>query len=548
MNNRQKLELLKEKKRREKMAAYSKEFASYAGDNIKIITKDATEGFIHFKLNEAQTIINEQLEKQLAETGKVRAIILKARQQGISTYSAARCFWKSYFNPNSRAVVMAHDAPTSSALFDMTRNLIDHMEDDMRPKYAKSNAKEMKFEHNNAQYKLYTAGSPQAGRGTTSTILHASEVAFWQHDAEILAGLFQGISQAPGTEVILESTANGASGEFYRLWKGAVAGENGYIPVFIPWFVTSEYRTPIPSQYNLELTTEEEKLIEDHDLDLEQIYWRRLKIAESGARKFQQEYPAVPEEAFLVSGTHVFDPKVTHDMVSEAPIRKSLYNDQMGCFDEDKEGHLQVWQAPNFHDRYVIGADISMGAQQDYSVATVFNDKQEMVAMLRTNIIDPGTFGDILFYLGRYYNNALLCVESNSIGNTTLDRLRQMQYVNLYFESKVAAMRTEETEKLGFRTTSASKPRIIGHLKRCVEDLDIRVPAVEAIQELCDYIQTEGGKTEALAGSHDDIIMAMAISMEVLRTHRDRLTADRVPWTQKIGNLGNYNNDQTNWM
>lgn len=530
------------------MEKYSEDFASYAKDNIKIITKDATEGFIFFELNEAQQIINEQLEKQRRETGKVRAIILKARQQGISTYSAARCFWKSNFNAHSRAVVMAHDAPTSSALFDMTRNLIDHMDEDMRPQYAKSNAKEMKFEHNSAQYKLFTAGSPQAGRGTTSTILHASEVAFWQHDAEILAGLFQGISQAPGTEVILESTANGAAGEFYRLWKGAVAGENGYIPVFIPWFVTSEYRTPIPAQYNLELTSEEEALIEEFDLDLEQIYWRRLKIAESGARKFQQEYPARPEEAFLVSGTHVFDPQITHDMVSEAPIRKSLYNDSLGTFDEDKEGHLQIWKGPTFHDTFVIGADIAMGAQQDYSVATVFNTQQELVAMLRTNIIDPGTFGDLLFYLGRYYNNALVCVESNSIGNTTLDRLRQMNYVNLYSETKVAAMRTEETEKLGFRTTSSSKPRIIGHLKRCVEDLDIRVPAVEAIQELKDYVQTESGKTEALAGSHDDIVMAMAISMEVLRTHRDKLTVNRIPWTQKIGGMGNYNNDQTNWM
>ena len=80
--------------------------------------------------------------------------------------------------------------------------------------------------------RLYTAGSPEAGRGTTPTIAHCSEVAFWQHDEKILAGLFQGISQADGTEVILESTANGAQGEFYRLWKGAEMGENEYLPIF----------------------------------------------------------------------------------------------------------------------------------------------------------------------------------------------------------------------------------------------------------------------------------------------------------------------------
>src|SRR5690606_19275887 len=132
-------------------------------------------------------------------------IILKARQQGISTYVCARVFWKSYFNSHNKSVVMAHDSATSDALFDMSRNVISNMSDDFRPVLKKSNAKEIRFEHNDSGYRLYTAGSPEAGRGTTPTIAHLSEVAFWVHDAKILAGLFQGISQADGTEVILES-------------------------------------------------------------------------------------------------------------------------------------------------------------------------------------------------------------------------------------------------------------------------------------------------------------------------------------------------------
>ena len=100
-----------------------------------------------------------------------------------------------------------------------------------------------------SSYRLYTAGSPEAGRGTTPTIAHLSEVAFWQHDEKILAGLFQGISEAPGTEVILESTANGAQGEFYRLWKGALEGENEYLPIFLPWFSTDEYYRKPPRRF-----------------------------------------------------------------------------------------------------------------------------------------------------------------------------------------------------------------------------------------------------------------------------------------------------------
>ena len=221
MDNRRKLELVKEATKRKLLTEYKTNFEQFAKQQIKIITKDASKGFVPFVFNEAQQKVNEALEQQLKEKGRVRALILKARQQGISTFCTARTAWKSFFTPNARSVVMAHDSATSDALFAMSKNLFDRMADEFRPKLLASNAKEIKFEHNNAGYRLYTAGSPEAGRGTTPTIAHLSEVAFWTFDEKILAGLFQGISQAEGTEVILESTANGAKGEFYRLWKQA---------------------------------------------------------------------------------------------------------------------------------------------------------------------------------------------------------------------------------------------------------------------------------------------------------------------------------------
>jgi len=550
LDKRKVLELLKEKKRRELVSEYKDNFEKFAKEHIKIITKDSSSGFVPFEFNEPQKIINDALEKQLKETGKVRAIILKARQQGISTYAVGRVFWKTYYNQYTRSVVMAHDSNTSDGLFTMSKNLLAYMSEDMKPKEQRSNAKEIILrspaysdKEATGSYRLYTAGSPEAGRGTTPTIAHLSEVAFWQHDDKILAGLFQGISQSDGTEVILESTANGATGEFYRLWKGAVEGKNGYIPVFIPWFLTSEYRTKAPK--NFEPTEEEEKLIEEFNLDNDQLLWRRIKIEESTARKFQQEYPARPEEAFIVSGSNVFDIAIVNDMKSLPPRKKLRFNDEFGSWDESKEGELQVWVPPTFDQKYVIAADVALGANQDYSVAVVFTPERELCALYRTNIMDPGTFGDVLFYLGRYYNNALLAVESNSIGNTTLDRLIQMSYLNLYYETKVAMMQTKDTTRLGFRTTAASKPRVIGYLKRLVEDLDISIPSDIIINELKDYVATDSGKTEALQGSHDDTVMAIAIAMEVLRTHGDKLTNDTVSWKEKTFNVAE---DDTQWL
>ena len=291
---------------------------------------------------ELQMLYPNRLKKQ----GRLRAIILKARQQGISTYCAGRVFWKSYFTPYARSVVMAHDSATSDALFAMSKNLIKNMEGELSPGELKSNAKEiiinspaMSDKDATASYRLYTAGSPEAGRGTTPTIAHLSEVAFWQHDSKILAGLFQGISSAPGTEVILESTANGAQGEFYRLWKGAVAGDNEYVPIFLPWFITPEYRRTAPE--GMELTVEEEKLVEKYALDNDQLYWRRLKVAEGGKLKFQQEYPATADEAFIVSGSNVFNVEKLDQLIPRPVLSKREWEPSSKFFDDNREGNLR---------------------------------------------------------------------------------------------------------------------------------------------------------------------------------------------------------------
>ena len=548
-DNKELHKLVREKEKRNKLKAYDKDFTSFAQEQIKIITKDAAEGFVPFQLNECQRRITDVLTKQLNETGKVRAIILKARQQGISTYCAGRVFWRAYFTGYSRSVVMAHDSATSDALFAMSKNLIQNMEGELKPSERRSNSKEIIIsspameEGAQASYRLYTAGSPEAGRGTTPTIAHLSEVAFWGYDAKILAGLFQGISSAAGTEVILESTANGAQGEFYRLWKGAVNGENEYVPIFLPWHITPEYRRTAPE--GMQTTVEEEALIEKWGLDLDQLYWRRLKIAEGGKLKFQQEYPITADEAFIVSGSNVFNVEKLDALIPRPYLKRAEFEPASKMFDDNREGNLFMYDYPKWEEPYVIGADVALGVGQDYSAAVVMNNKFEVVAMYRNNRIDPSAWGELLFYLGRYYNNAFVAVESNSMGIATLQKLDHMGYVNLYKQTKVANVSNEEGERLGFRTTSATKPAIIGNLKNLIDHEGIMVPSELMIQEMKDYISTDTGKTEAAPGCYDDTVISLAICAEVLRTHWDRLQTNNISWKQKVGDL---TPDRTKWL
>jgi hypothetical protein len=544
MNNNQKLLLAREALKRKKLKEYKGNFELFAKEQIKILPKDSSKGFIPFEFNAAQRIVHEKLEEQSQKMGKVRAIILKSRQQGLSTYATARVYWKSYFNAFNKSVVMAHDSATSDALFTMSRNTIQYMSDEYRPEFKKSNAKEIMFEHNDSGYRLYTAGSPEAGRGTTPTIAHLSEVAFWTHDEKILAGLFQGISEADGTEVILESTANGVGNAFHRLWLGAMKGENEYIPIFIPWFLTPEYRRK--TYEGFECTEEETALKEKYELDDEQIYWRRLKVAESGGDKFRQEYPSTPEEAFIVSGSNVFDIEKLNNLVPQPILAQREFDYESCLFDDAPRGSLEIYKYPTFEDAFVIAGDVSLGVGQDYSCGVVLNSNREVCAVYRNNTIDPSKYGDLLFYLGRYYNNALLGVESNSMGIATLNRLKQMNYQNLYHQTKVANVSEEEGQRLGWRTTSQTKPMIIGFLKNAIENEDVWIPSRVMIDELMNYVADTNGKTNAITGHHDDTVVALAIALEILRTHGHKLTNTRVPWSQQIGSYTNVEKGQ--WL
>ena len=320
-------------------------------------------------------------------------------------------------------------------------------------------------------------------------------------------------------------------------------GENEYIPIFLPWFITSEYRRTAPA--DMELSEEEWTLLEKHDLDNDQLYWRRLKIAESGERKFKQEYPSTPEEAFLVTGNSVFDQEKVNQIVVQAPDYVRHFDENSNYFEDSREGHLELWKSPNFEDRFIIGADVALGVGQDYSTAVVMNKEREICALFRDNSTDPSNFGDILFYLGRYFNNALLAVESNSLGIATLNRLKQMNYLNLYYQTKAANLLNEEGGKPGFRTTTSTKPMIIDNLKRAIEEDDVWIPSNIIVQELKTYVAAENGSTNALAGNFDDTVMALAIAFEAYRTHQHRLTDNTVSWKDKIGS---FQQENTTWL
>ncbi len=280
------------------------DFPHYAAKCLKIRTKaGAVESLV---LNQAQTFLHFELEEQLEKTGRIRALIVKGRQQGCSTYVEGRFYHKVTHRHGVRAYILTRLDETTAALFEMTKRYQEHCPEVVRPHTRASNARELVFDVLDSAYKVGTAGSRGAGLGQTIQYFHGSEVAYWPNADRHIAGVLQAIPNAACTEIILESTSAGPQGVFYEMWQAASRGDSGYIPIFIPWFWQDEYREPVPKGFTR--TEEEEVYARAYGVDDEQLQWRRTKTVECGSEiNFKREYPATAEEAFALGPDTFFE-------------------------------------------------------------------------------------------------------------------------------------------------------------------------------------------------------------------------------------------------
>lgn len=259
-------------------------------------------------LNRAQAYIHQRLEDQRRENrGRVRALILKGRQQGCSTYVAGRYYHKVTHAKGIRVFILTHEDAATQNLFEMVSRYHEHCNVLLKPSTGASNAKELFFDKLDSGYKVGTAGTKGVGRSSTLQLFHGSEVAFWPNADTHAAGVLQAVPDEPGTEVILESTANGIGNFFHQKWRDAEAGVSDFIAIFVPWFWQEEYRRPVDEKF--ELDDEESEYAGLYGCDVEQMAWRRAKIVElKDAGLFMQEYPATAAEAFRMSGHDSYIP------------------------------------------------------------------------------------------------------------------------------------------------------------------------------------------------------------------------------------------------
>lgn len=508
------------------------DFEFYAKHCVKIRTKKGT--IVNLVFNRVQRRFAACIVRQMAERGYVRMVVLKARQQGLSTVITAwQYFWVSQRGAQ-KGLVMAHEADATATLWDMYKRVHDNVPVAVKP-HSKYNSKnELTFDVLDSALRIATAGGRGVARGDTLQVCHLSEVAFWPPGfaKANFNGLIQAVPDERGTAVFIESTAQGMVGKFREAWVGATAIDHtatGYEGFFSAWFESDEYRVPdyeVPADFTR--TPEEEELIVlfgSQGLNSnEQLLWRRRKIANSSTDLFMQEYPATPDEAFISTGRPVFEAKLIVDQLAalkSAPKVLKRYTidnitDNIGTLSENSRGELLTYRERDAKETYVIGADVGMGVRGgDPSVAQILDSQMNLVATWR-GVVHPDYFAKVLATLGFHYHTALIAPERNNHGLVTCITLRDLLYPNLYTDVVEGTLDDgKDTIKLGFFTSEATKPLIIDKLRSSFKSGEIVIEDQTTLEEMQTFVVTESGKLEAEGGSHDDCVIALALALYV---------------------------------
>jgi len=525
-----------EKRRAEllKIKEVCDDFERYCLNNLKIKTESGD--IVPLEFNKIQRVIIQHVMDDIANHRQIRYIILKARKEGVSTLVEALIYWWTATHKNIKSKIVAHDQDTAEELYSMFRRYYDNSNPLFKPSTKYNTRTDLTFDTEDgtglkSSIDVASAKNTGTGRGQTIQWMHGSEISKWADGSELMAGLMQAVPKIPNTAIFLESTANGIGDFFHKTWQAAKAGNSVFKPLFFSWADREDYSLPVPEGFKL--TAEEKKLKSIHDLTDEQIAWRRETMKEfaDDERKFYQEYPLTDIEAFLASGNSRFNIGALVKMEEKAyePKTYELVEEEakgeMIAFGPKKlqfkaipviGAPLKIWEKPVSAKKYVIGADVAEGIGGDFSVATIMDiDETKTVARWRGDV-EPSEFGEVLEQLGRYYGNALIACEINNHGLTTVQRLRDMNYSNIYRREKGVEERFEQyTSKLGWKTDRKTKPLMINALSEAIYTAKIVDFDPTFIRECMEYVVDDRGKTNAQHGAHDDTVISTAIALQV---------------------------------
>jgi len=431
-------------------------------------------GLIPFHLYPFQSQLLEDFEDHRFN------VILKARQLGISTVTAAYVAWMMMFHREKNVLVIATKFSTAANLVKKVKAIIKALPAWLRISTVDIDNRTSFILSNGSQIKA-SSTSGDAGRSEALSLLVIDEAAHVEGLEELWMGLYPTLST--GGRCIALSTPNGVGNWFHKTYSESENRLNDFFPTKLPW--------------------------DKHpDRDVE---WFDKETRNMSRREIAQEL----ECNFNMSGETVFSSDDLERCSSDTREPKHRTG-----FDRN----LWIWEEKDSSSTYFLAADVARGDGKDYSTCHVFNlDTMEIVAEYQGKVT-PDIFSRVLFDIGQEYGNGLLVVENNSVGFAVLDKLKEMRYPNLYHSVKSTHEFVEEYQAdqmsnaiAGFSTTSKTRPLIVAKLEEFIRNNLIKINSARLLSEMRTFIWNNG-RAEAMRSYNDDLIMACAMGCWVRDT------------------------------
>lgn len=522
---------------------------------------------VFMRLNRPQRRVLAIMEQQRMAGEPVRLIMLKARQWGGSTLVQVYMAWIQLVHKRSwNSLICAHVKDTAATIRGMYSKILSDYPADVwdedgvcRPEFRvyERSTNIRYIPGRDCRVTLGSAEKQDSVRGGDFAMAHLSEVAFWgdttRHSPEgFVRAICGSIMREPFTLIVMESTANGTGNFFHAEWLRACSAEGSdKIPVFVPWYEIELYSKPVGDVEALwsSLDSYERGLWHKYGCTLEQIAWYREKRREYPTRQLMAaEYPTDDVEAFANTGSSVFPAECVAELAKGCMLPLCLsevlcnsddmwLRGQLQEIADDGRGTLSVWKLPdsgseNYRNRYVVAVDVGgRSDKSDYSVILVLDSSPcggvpEVVAQWRGHC-DHDILTKRAALMGRWYGEALLVVESNTLessgsdGETGLSLLAELaeNYPNMYHRECYDREYSADLPgiRVGFHTNRATKSLIITNLIAMVREGAYVERDAGMINELSVFEYKVNGSTGAKDGCHDDRLMTRAIALHVAR-------------------------------
>jgi hypothetical protein len=503
-----------------------------AMQRFTIVNKARTE--VSFRFNASQKMALQILRRQYEKDGMIRAIMLKARRVGMSTLTEGLLNVHCFATPNAKAMILAHLFDSSLELFGIAKRMRDSVGNGhvwMPPGTQKS----MYYPGTRSNLSVRTAGSKGGGRSMALSAIHFSEAAHYPETAESFTSILPALPHKPGTICIIESTANGKSGDgetFYKYWLGAMQGTNAFVPIFIPWTMDPECVRDPEEAEDAPIDEEEADLL-GMGVTKAQLAWRRMTLeteSQGLIDKFHQEYPISWQQAFISSGNPAFNPKeleyagrfVTPPLADKFLPRAKLEfsraadNHKEILFTPNESG-VTVWESPKKGHHYYLGADVARAEsdRSDYSAFTLINGTTGDWAARYFGRVDPFKLADMVDMVGRTYNNAMVIMEVNSMGAYSQKQLRDIYHYPKIYRWKGgrddSAPGKRMNPALGWVTTGDSRRMMFASFRAGLryEKFQIFDPVLFAQCDAATY--DDAGRWELEVG-HDDVLVSAMLA------------------------------------